>query len=181
MRHRIIRRALRRHLYGKHFFLLNRNTIEHNSWIKFLNFKNVCRMSICLMIRCFSRYDMTSKHCTVRLRQTVFRRNLCKKSLILTLKPSHKSLAKELKCRHVLKSVHTWWLVHWMSKKKLRPKSDTCLTGPIYKFYRDVRRYIAGSNVQKLKEHITWNLELAFVWKGYTNGDIQWKSFDRIR
>lgn len=61
------------------FFLLNRNTIEHNSWIKFLNFKNVCRMSICLMIRCFSRYDMTSKHCTVRLRQTVFRRNLCKK------------------------------------------------------------------------------------------------------
>lgn len=117
MRHRIIRRALRRHLYGKHFFLLNRNTIEHNSWIKFLNFKNVCRMSICLMIRCFSRYDMTSKHCTVRLRQTVFRRNLCKKSLILTLKPSHKSLAKELKCRHVLKSVHTWWLVHWMSKK----------------------------------------------------------------
>lgn len=117
MRHRIIRRALRRHLYGKHFFLLNRNTIEHNSWIKFLNFKNVCRMSICLMIRCFSRYDMTSKHCTVRLRQTVFRRNLCKKSLILTLKPSHKSLAKELKCRHVLKSVHTWWLVHWMNKK----------------------------------------------------------------
>lgn len=61
------------------FFLLNRNTIEHNSWIKFLNFKNVCRMSICLVIRCFSRYDMTSKHCTVRLSQTVFRRNLCKK------------------------------------------------------------------------------------------------------